>query len=138
LTRLRDPTSGAAETAYKTNAGRRMLVGLLETSRAEIERQDPETAALAAALHKEVKLVLDSKGRVAQEIPPMDLPHGTETDPLDDTDTGAPVRAACKTSTLTAEEKGAVPERTPPTVLPKYNNALSAPYIDDTPKPVVS
>jgi inner membrane protease subunit 2 len=120
LTRLRDPTSGAAETAYKTNAGRRMLVGLLESSRAEIERQDPETAALAAALHKEVKLVLDSKGRVAQEIPPIDLSHGTETDPPDDTDTGASVRATYKKSILTTEERGAVPERTPPTVLPKY------------------
>jgi hypothetical protein len=75
-------------------------------------------------------LVLDNKGRVAQEILP--------TDPPADTDTGAPVRVAYKSSTLTAEENGAVPERTPPTVLPKYNNALSAPYIDDTPKPVVS
>jgi signal peptidase I len=138
LTRLHDPTSGAAETAYGTNAGRRMLVGLLETSRAEIERQDPETAALAAALHKEVKLVLDSKGRMAQEIPPIDPPHRTETDPPDDTDTRAPVRAAYQKPILTAEEKGVVSERTPPTVPPKYNNALSAPYVDDTPKRLVS
>jgi hypothetical protein len=115
-----------------------MLVGLLEASRAEIERQDPETAALAASLHKEVKLALESKGKGAQVIPPIDLPHGTETDPPDDTDTGTPVRAAYKKSILTADEMGAVPERTPPTVLPKYNNALSAPYVDDTPKPLVS
>jgi hypothetical protein len=115
-----------------------MLVGLLETSRAEIERQDPETAALAAALHKEVKLVLDSKGRMAQEIPPIDPPHRTETDPPDDTDTRAPVRAAYQKPILTAEEKGVVSERTPPTVPPKYNNALSAPYVDDTPKRLVS
>lgn len=130
LARLRDPTTRAAETVYATNDGRRLLSGLLETSRVELERHDPETEALAAALYKEVQLALERRGKMPLQVSATDLAGGADTE--------ASGEALYEEAMLKAGKRDKVPERTPPTVVPKYKNISSAPYVDDTPRPVVS
>jgi mitochondrial inner membrane protease subunit 2 len=136
LARLRDPATGTAEHAY--HSGRPLLMHLLKTSQDELERHDPETEALAAALYKEAQLALEYKGKMPVQILSEDLPQGAEGEQPDDADTEAAVRALYKEAILAAEKTDEVPERTPPTVVSKFNPALSTPYPEDTPKPVVS
>ena len=136
LARLRDPTTGAGEMNYRVQPG--VLINLLKTCRDEVERHDPETEALAAALYREVKSTLDHKGKGPVEIRPTDLPQGAETAPSDDTHTENLAKDLYKEAILTAGETDEMRERALPTVAPKYNNALSAPYIHDAPRPIVS
>jgi mitochondrial inner membrane protease subunit 2 len=139
LARLRNPATGAAEHAY--HSGRALLVHLLKTSRDEVEKHDPETAALAAALHNEVKLVLETKGKLPVPISSTDLPRGSGPDLPDVADTEAALRSLYREAIAMAEKTGQVPERAEaqPTVVPEINSALSAPYVqEDTPSPVVS
>ena len=93
LARLRDPTSGAALMNYLAQP--KVLVDLLKTCGDEVEKADPETEALAAALYREVKLALHHKGKVPVEMPPTDLPRGAEAGaPGGGPDAEASVRAS--------------------------------------------
>lgn len=137
LARLRDPATGTAEHAY--HSGRPLLLHLLKTSRDEVEKHDPETEALAAALYKEVKAALEHKGKMPVPILSENLPRGGEADAANNADTEAAVRALYRQAIAAAGETENAPGRTPPAVTTNYNNAPPAAYIKgDTPKPVVS
>ena len=140
LARLRDPTTGAAEMNYRAQP--LVLVGLLRTCREEVEKHDPETEALAAALYREVKLALDHKGKVPVEMPvetpPMNEPRDIEARPSGDTDAAASAGALYQEAILAPEKTDEMPERTPPTVVPIFNGGVSALHKQDTSRPVVS
>lgn len=127
VARLRDPATGAAEHAY--TSGRPLLVHLLKTSQDEVDKHDPETEALAAALHTEVKLALEHRGKLPVPILADNLPQGTETDPLDGADTQAAMRALYKDAISAAEKTDEADERAPPTVVPTQGTALAGPYV---------
>lgn len=137
LARLRDPTTGTAEHAY--HSGRPVLLHLLKTSHDEVEKHDPETEALAAALYKEVKAALDHKGKMPVQILSEDLPRGADADGANHADTEAAVRALYTQAMAAAGQTDGASDRMPPTVTPKDHNPPPAPYIQgDTPRPVVS
>lgn len=59
LARLRDPTAGVRQQVYEAKKGPKTLQKLLRLSKEEMEKEDPETHALAEALYEEAKAILD-------------------------------------------------------------------------------
>jgi hypothetical protein len=102
---------------------------LLKTSHDEVEKHDPETEALAAALYKEVKAALEHKGKMPVRVFSEDLPRAAVADRAN---TEAAVRALYQQAVAAARETNK-PSR------PTYNNTPPAPCIKgDTPRPVLS
>jgi hypothetical protein len=127
LARMQDPATGTAEHAYHT--GRPVLLHLLKTSHDEVEKHDPETEALAAALYKEVKAALEHKGKMPVPLFSEDLARAAVADRAN---TEAAVRALYQQAVAAAGETNKPSRRT-------YNNTPPAPCIKgDTPRPVLS
>ena len=120
------------------HSGRPLLINLLKLSREEIGKHDPETEALAIALYKETRLVLERKGKMPVQMLSEDLPRAPEADPPDKTATQAADRALYKEALLAGQQANEVPKRRPPIVLSSVND-FSKPYLQKgTPRPTVS